>query len=229
MCFSATASFGAGIVLAVIGVVSLKKVIHPAQKPFAAIPLLFSVQQVSEGFLWLALTYPEYAFLQDFATYMFLAFAQVIWPFYVPVAIFLFQGKFQRNNISKILVCIGAIVSLYLAYCLMSYPVQARINGDHITYGLDYPASMVTYAGALYLLATILPAFISPVKYMKILGTAILISYIITRFFYTGYIVSVWCFFASLISLIVFVIMATFKNSDRELLQYTLKNETWLR
>jgi hypothetical protein len=93
MCFSATASFGAGIVLSAIGVASLKKVIHPSQTLFAAIPILFAVQQLCEGFLWLALTHPGYSFLQDFTTYLFLSFAQVLWPLYVPLAVYLFQEK----------------------------------------------------------------------------------------------------------------------------------------
>ena len=46
MCFSATASFGASIVLTGIGVASLKQVKEPAQYPFASIPLIFGVQQL---------------------------------------------------------------------------------------------------------------------------------------------------------------------------------------
>jgi hypothetical protein len=229
MCFSATASFGAGIVLSVIGVATLKKVIHPAQIPFAAIPLLFAVQQVSEGFLWLALTYPGHAFMQDFTTYLFLSFAQVIWPFYVPAAILLFREKEKRKNIPKMLASLGALVSLYLAYCLLSYPVEAKIAGQHISYGQDYPDALDNYSGALYILATVVPAFFSPIKYMKFLGTAIFISYIITQVFYSGYIVSVWCFFASVISIIVFIIITVFKAHDHELLHYMLKNESWLK
>ena len=228
MCFSATASFGAGVVLSVIGAATIKKAIHPSQIPFAAIPLIFAVQQVAEGFLWLALTYPGYAFLQGFTTYIFLSFAQIIWPFYVPVAIFLLQGK-EKRTISKILVSIGAIVSLYLAYCLLSYPVEATITGHHIAYRQDYPAALDYYTGMLYIIATILPAFFSPVKYMRFLGAAIFISYIITQLFYTGYIVSVWCFFASVIRIIVFIITATFKKTDHALLRFTLKNESWLK
>jgi hypothetical protein len=42
---------------------------------------------------------------------------------------------------------------------------------------------------------------------MWLLGTTILISYIITTIFYVDYIVSVWCFFASVISVAVYIIM----------------------
>ena len=55
MCFSANASFGAGVVLTIIGVAAIKKVQHPSQILFASIPLLFAVQQISEGILWITL------------------------------------------------------------------------------------------------------------------------------------------------------------------------------
>ena len=93
MCFSAGASFGAGVVLSVIGIASLKKVQTPSQIVFASVPLIFSVQQITEGFLWLALSNPAFAFLQQFTTYTFLFFAQVVWPMWVPLAIFLLEKE----------------------------------------------------------------------------------------------------------------------------------------
>ena len=47
MCFSATASFIAGISLSVIGVATVKKAERKAEIPFAMIPLLFGIQGVS--------------------------------------------------------------------------------------------------------------------------------------------------------------------------------------
>jgi hypothetical protein len=111
---------------------------------------------------------------------------------------------------------IGAIVSLYLASCLMSYHVEARIIGYHISYRQDYPAVLGNYVGVLYVIATIAPAFFSGIKHMWYLGAAILISYIMTEIFYTGYIVSVWCFFASVISITVFAIMHEIEKTNKE-------------
>ena len=41
MCFSASASFGAGVVLNVIGVATIKKTHHSPQLLFASIPFIF--------------------------------------------------------------------------------------------------------------------------------------------------------------------------------------------
>ena|SRR5674476_769986 len=122
MCFSANASFGAGVVLVVIGVMSIKKVQHPSQILFASIPLLFAVQQISEGILWVTLPNPAYTSLSQVMTYVFLFFAQFFWPLWVPIAILMLEKESKRKRIQKVLVGMGMIVALYFAYCLISYP-----------------------------------------------------------------------------------------------------------
>ena len=54
MCFSATASFISGATLCVIGVATLKQTKAPAEVPIALIPLLFGIQQLTEGVIWLS-------------------------------------------------------------------------------------------------------------------------------------------------------------------------------
>lgn|SRR3989338_8253485 len=215
MCFSASASFGAGVVLSVIGVASIKKAKSPSQIVFASIPLIFAVQQITEGFVWLSLSNPAYASLQEVATYNFLFFAQVVWPVWVPFAILKLEPKERRRMSEKILVVIGGLVSIYLAYCLLTFPVEAKIVGYHISYEQNYPAAISRYCGFLYIVATIVPPFFSQISRMWILGTTILISYIITTIFYTDYIISVWCFFASIISIAVYAILYKLNNSNK--------------
>jgi hypothetical protein len=216
MCFSANASFGSGLVLSAIGVASLTKVKHPSQIMFASIPLVFAVQQISEGFLWLTLPYSDQAHLQQVITHIFLIFAQVLWPLWVPVAIILVEKEETRKPFQKVLVGIGVLVALYLGLCLFFYHVQAKIIGYHIYYEQDYPVVPRNFGGALYIVATIAPLFFSHVKRMWILGLTILVSYIVTAIFYDHYVVSVWCFFSSLISAAVYLIMLEFRKSNKE-------------
>lgn len=213
MCFSASASFGAGAVLTIIGTISLNKVKDRSQIPFAAIPFIFGVQQISEGVLWLALSNPEYAYLQKYCTYIFIFFAQIVWPFWVPFSVIQVHKKQDRKRIEKVFVLIGGIVSIYLAYCLMNFYVEAKIIGKHISYEQLYPKGLSKYGGILYIIATIVPPFFSKVKHMWTLGLAILVSYIITAIFYEDYIVSVWCFFASIISITVVLVMNQIKTT----------------
>jgi len=53
MCFSAGASFASGFVISAIGVATVKEVHKPSQWVFAVIPLLFGIQQLADGCLWI--------------------------------------------------------------------------------------------------------------------------------------------------------------------------------
>jgi hypothetical protein len=216
MCFSASASFGAGIVLAVIGVATIKKREQPSQFYFATIPFLFSIQQISEGFLWLALQNPIFSPLEKPAIYIFLFLAQVVWPLWLPLAVLKLEQEKARKKMLLILLAIGMLVSFYLAYCLFSYNVQAKIVGYHISYKQVYPIRFGGYGDFLYIAATILPPLISSSKRIWILGIIILVSYIITMFYYVDNIISVWCFFASAISFMVLYILQLIKNKEEK-------------
>jgi 5-keto 4-deoxyuronate isomerase len=61
-------------------VAAIKKTRHKSQLLFASIPLLFGVQQLAEGVLWHTLPNPEYANVQRTFTYVYVLFAQTVWP-----------------------------------------------------------------------------------------------------------------------------------------------------
>jgi hypothetical protein len=214
MCFSASASFTAGAVLTVIGIASISKTKHPSHLLFASIPLLFGMQQIAEGFLWVTLPNPEYEQIQKLFTYIFLFFAQTLWPIWVPFSILLLTPKLSRKFSAKVLVFCGLVVGFCLAFCLVNFKVSAKIVEQHIVYLQDYPKSFRIVGIILYVLATIVPPFFSKIKYMWLLGTTILISYIITAIFYDHYLLSVWCFFSSVISLSIYLIIAELSKNQ---------------
>lgn len=215
MCFSANASFGAGVVLTVIGVASIKKVQHPSQLLFASIPLFFAAQQITEGFLWLALRNPDALLRQQFLTYIFLFFAQVVWPLWVPIALLLLEKQATRKNIQRLLVGIGVVISVYLAYCLMTYRVEAKIIEHHISYIQDYPVTLRGYGAIFYIFVTIFPPIFSHIRRMWLLGVTILLSFILAVAFYEYYVISVWCFFASIVSVSVYLLMPGVQNAHQ--------------
>ena len=55
MCFSATASFTAGAALTAVGGLTVHKSHGQIELPLALVPLLFGIQQLTEGVLWLSL------------------------------------------------------------------------------------------------------------------------------------------------------------------------------
>ncbi len=207
MCFSAEASFVAGSVLLGVGVVTAGKAVTTPQFFLAAIPLLFSLQQFFEGFVWLSLQHGRFAQFGDVSMYSFLFFAQAVWPVLIPLCVWKLETHRSRRRIQVALLAAGIAFALYLLYCLITYPVSAVIDHHHIRYDLDFPFSRKWYYGLIYFLPTVFAPLLSSVGLMRLLGAVNLISYGIARFFYNGYVVSVWCFLATAISLVAFYIV----------------------
>ena len=201
MCFSAEASFGASAVLLTIGIISLNKSANVPQKVLSCIPIIFGVQQFAEGILWLSLYHANLASWNKIATYAFLIFAQVVWPIIVPLSVMLLEKGEKRRKILKAILVSGSIVSSYLLYCLLFYKVEANISCSHIRYDVYYPIH-IQHLGIFYFVVTVTPSIISSIKRLRLLGVVIFVSYIITRIFYQYYLVSVWCYFAAIISVI---------------------------
>jgi hypothetical protein len=203
MCFSASVSFGTGAVLGVVGVLTVKKAQTPSQIPFASLPLLFSVQQIAEGLVWLSLTYKSYEGWGTFATHSFLFFAQVLWPIWVPFSIWLIEKDEMRKKILLSLTIVGVLLACYFAYSQFFGGVNAEIVSYHIKYSIISPLTLYGLGTFLYVMSTVIPSFVSSLPNFRMFGSAILVSLIFTKIFYTDYLISVWCFFAAVISMVI--------------------------
>jgi hypothetical protein len=213
MCFSSEASFAGGIIISAIGIATIKKVHNPSQLVFASIPLFFGVQQIVEGCLWLTIPNPEYGLAQKISTYIFLIMADVLWPTIIPLSVLLMEENHKRKRVLRILLGTGIFLSLYYVYCLLFYNVTPQIMGYHIQYNTDFPVSLSMPAFIIYLIVTITPLFISGIKRTHLMGILMFLSCLITAIFFTQYLTSVWCFFAALISGVIFWIL---RDSKRE-------------
>ncbi|MEO8764279.1 MAG: DUF6629 family protein [Ginsengibacter sp.] len=208
MCFSTTASFGASAMLTVAGLAALRKVETKSQIPFATIPVIFAFQQFAEGFVWLSLSHPEYNHWQKIPITIFLVLAQAVWPFWAPFSFLLIEKDEKRKTVLKILLGFGSAVAIFLAYRVLFYPVNAAITPLHIHYELHFPYEQFSIIVSIfYFLATIVPPFLAGGKRMTSLGLLNLMSFIVTVVFFENYVISVWCFFAALISWEVFLAM----------------------
>jgi hypothetical protein len=207
MCFSTTASFVSGAVLTVIGVATLKKVQSPAQLLFAAFPLIFAIQQFVEGFVWITLNNEKYNVWSHVPITIFLIFAQVIWTTWVPLSFFVLEKKRTRKSALFVLTVIGLLISIYHAYCMLFYTYSASNTPGHIYYQLHFPLQPAFIVSIFYLLTIVLPPFFSSINKTSLLGLFLFVSFIITRMVFHDYVISVWCFFAALVSSLVFLIM----------------------
>ena len=97
MCFSAAASFTAGVVLLGVGVLTLRAARRPRELPLAAIPMLFAIQQLTEGVIWLTFS-REAPLLDTVMTHVYSFFSHVLWPVSVPVAVLLVEPPGWRRT-----------------------------------------------------------------------------------------------------------------------------------
>lgn len=215
MCFSAGASFTASVVIGAAGVVSLSMVKERQHKLFAAIPLLFAAQQFAEGLVWLSYDLPGERGLHDTAMYVFLFFAQVLWPVWVPVSILMLERGRKQRAVLKIILAIGIGVALYMVFALLFLDITGEAVGGHIRYTFGIPGILLWVSIVLYGIATVVAPLASAIRGMRTLSISLMVSYIITTVFYHYYITSVWCYFASLISLIVVYIIYHVERGKR--------------
>lgn len=216
MCFSPEASFAGGIIISSIGIATVKKVHKPSQLVLASIPLFFGIQQIAEGFLWLTLPYPEYETIQKISTYIFMGMAQILWPVIIPISVLLMEENNKRKKLLKILLTLGLLLSLYYTFCILSFSIKPQIMDYHIRYKTDYPKSLKMGAFICYLISTITPLFVSSIKKTHLLGVLMFFSCFVTALFFKQYLTSVWCFFAALISGVIYWIL---RDSKRDFIK----------
>jgi len=121
----------------------------------------------------------------------------------------------KRKKVLWTLLFVGMALSLYYSYCLVCYSVTPRINGFHIKYYNNFPKSLAMVAFTLYVIVTITPLFISSIKRTHIMGTIMFLSCLVTGIFYTQYLTSVWCFFAAMMSCVIFWILRDARRKFR--------------
>jgi len=202
MCFSATASFTAGAVLLGIGTLTLKAARRPCEWPFAAIPLLFAIQQLIEGVIWLTFG-ADVPLLNTVMTHAYSFFSHVLWPVYLPVAVLMIEPPGGRRRTLTALVLAGSVVGIYLLYVLVAFPVVSRPTGQHVEY--DSPHFFAAEVMTLYLASTTVSPLLSTLRGVKVFGALALLSFGAAYYFYATWFISVWCFFAALLSTAIYI------------------------
>jgi len=202
MCFSAIASFSTGSLLLGLGALTLKSVRRPRELPFAAIPLLIAIQQLSEGVIWLTFRVDAPLF-NAVMTHVYSFFSHVLWPIYVPVAVLLIEPSGRRRKALLVFVAAGITVGAYLLYFLVAFPVVSRPTGQHIEYVSPHFFAAATMT--LYLMSTTVSPILSSHRMVKVFGVLALLSFAAAYYFYATWFISVWCFFAAVLSGTVFL------------------------
>lgn len=213
MCFSPQASFAASLFLLIVSVASyfkIKKSHNKAQLFLVVISLVFAIQQFCEGFVWLSLLNNYSDVIRNLSVYSFIFFAFIFWPAYTPICMYKLESSLVRQKILKIFSLLGLTTAAVLLERMIYFGVTAQVASCHIMYNseLSQFGSMITLAVMIaYLLATVGALLVSSFPNIAVLGALIGLSYLATYLFYLNFLISVWCFFAAVISLLIYYIV----------------------
>lgn len=227
MCFSASASFTAAGLISAVGICSLFKARSYPLCLFALTPLFFALQQALEGVVWLTLMQGDSTcLLNRIGVYGFLFFAGVFWPIWVSACLFLLEDDKKRRQLLLVVFIIGIIAASKILFRLVALEHTAVISDHHINYpmfALTYNITSlqhVLYSYALdlvltgaYLIAVIVPFFISSIKGMWIIGAITAVGFVVAAVFYALAFGSVWCFFGALATLATYYIVTNYNKT----------------
>lgn len=200
MCFSASASLTASAFLLGVGGVTTRLARTPGERAYAAIPLLFAVQQLTEGIVWLSFGWNT-PHITGAATQLYSFFSHVLWPVYVPIAAWLMERDMRRRRLLAAICLVGMGVGAYLLYSMIADPIRAEPTGGHIEY--VSPHFYATLSMSLYLIATTASLMLSTHRWVQLFGALAFASAIGAYALFARWFISVWCLFAALMSVAV--------------------------
>ena len=202
MCFSATASFTASGVLAVIGVATLRHVREPRALLFASVPLLFAAHQLIEGFVWLGFDGAISTFALEHVACLFMVYAFGILPLLMPLAVVLMEPPGWRRRLILGLTLVGALVFAWDLVGLIGYPSQVFVEQHSIAYRNPMTGNLVV--SGFYILATCGALLLSTHRVVMWYGVFNIIGLTIAEIIKEYAFSSVWCFYAACLSIIIY-------------------------
>ena len=203
MCFSAPASLAAGGMLAASGAAVLRMPKKRSEIPLSLFPIIFAAHQLTEGILWLTLTGVISDVYRAGALYTYAFIAFVLWPIFVPFSMYLIEtGRIRRKII---LLC--QIVGLYIGIAYLIDIVRGTVDAVVVSHSISYHISPAPpWALAPYLIAVSIPFLIASNKRLVILGVALLAACGAAAYMScSNTFPSLWCFYAAILSLIVYL------------------------
>jgi len=213
MCFSATASFTTSAVLLSLGAYTLRQASSTGReyRNLAAFPLLFGIQQFIEGLLWLyedgmPMVGPR------LPTLGFLWFVYGVWPLLVPLTAWQLEPQRLRRQLFAASTLLGAVFGMSIFIPLLYQPgwSSAAVAGGSIHYELStiYDGRIeVNLLRLLYAALVMLPLLASSVPALRRFGMLLVGSFLISALLYRYAFISVWCFFAAMLSLYIVAIL----------------------
>lgn len=199
MCFSPAADLVGGVVIGAVGVDVLRHLDGRRRyAALAALPLLLALHQIDETFVWWGLQGHVSGAVGHVATWVYLTFAFVVLPVYVPVAIVLIEPDRRRRWTMAPFVVLGAGVAAVLLAAMVRGPVVATLGSHYVGYSTDLHAGGLVVL--LYVVATCGSLILSGVRDIARFGLVnLVVVALLARLAIDGF-ASLWCAWAAVSS-----------------------------
>ena len=197
MCFSPEVDLVAGVLVAAVGVDSLRQVNRDSERFLVALPIVLGVHQIVEALVWWGLDGTTSAAIGRTATWIYLAIAFGVIPVLVPLAVATLDDPANRRRLA-VFATLGAAVTAVLVHALVRGPVAATIEGHHVAYRVDLPAGGLIVV--LYVIATCGSLLASSIPRVQLFGAANLVAVAALAALDRGALISLWCAWAAVTS-----------------------------
>jgi hypothetical protein len=204
MCFSVQADVVAGVALLPVGVLALREVRHPRELPFALLPLLFGLHQLTEALVWAGTDGDVSAGIQHAAAVAYVLFALPVLPTLFPVAVLMLEPRGARLRVAPFVV-LGVAVSTYFTYVVLVGPVGVTVHPHALEYDTGLRHGVIW--GVLYVVAVIGPSVFSGYPTIVAFGVLNLVGLVVVAVTYREAFASLWCIYAALMSALVLLHM----------------------
>jgi len=177
------------------------------------VPIAFGIQQICEGFVWLGLNGDNAALVQQ-ASVIFLFFAIAFWPCWIPLSLAIAESR-RRQQLALTLLAIVGLAWLWLYFPLAVDPARwltTEVAQHSIRYNVGElpaftlaPRSVWRFA---YLLIIAVPLAVGRLdpggnRRANLTGGLLVVGlFAVSYVLYWHAFLSVWCFFAALVSLL---------------------------
>jgi len=220
MCFSATVSYSSAAVLVSTGAYAFR-LARRMQSPYwllwALVPVFFGVQQGLEGLVWQQLEAGNTVGAVPYAL-GFHFFSHFLWLWWLPLCSYLVEPGNIRRKIIAGCAMLGAFSGTLVYTVMLLHPewmsVSVRQFSILYTFSVPFrgPFHLPITPAALYALIVLVPLFSSSHRLIVIFGGLVALSMVLASEAYGYAYVSVWCFFAAVLSLYLVFMIHRFIN-----------------
>ncbi|MGB9092796.1 MAG: DUF6629 family protein [Gallionella sp.] len=229
MCFSATVSYSAAAVLVTTGVYAVQQArrMPPAYLMWALAPVFFGLQQAFEGLVWQELDAGNAGAAVPYAI-GFHFFSHFLWPWWIPLCSYLVEPRPTgtpakvRRRVMAGCAMFGAFAGsmVYSALVLNPEWMSVSVKLHSIVYDISVPFPspfhLPVTPAVLYALTILVPLFISSHLPIRIFGVLLVFSMVFASDVYGYAYVSVWCFFAAVLSLYIVYMTRRFAAAGQD-------------